>query len=356
MDYLEGLRLIVERSPAFRGKRVQIVVIANPAAGGFTIRKRAAQNRQTWATVLEWVLPNPPLARSCTARVHLTSRSGHAREIAGAVADEILRGEIDADCVLLVSVGGDGTHHEIQTSLAERMLEREKSGLSSRMCVLRLPFGTGNDGADGRTLAETLELLTSEVELSLNPAVRIRRNSTPKVHYAFNIASVGIDAFISDMTNHLKRRIPGDVYKLWIDLACVFYNRVYRVAEMGLYAALGGEPLWSGRKRWVLAVMGASGHRTYGSNQRILPGEQNVCCVADMPLWEKLMLKGRFATGKHDALDRSVLLRADRLVLSYDRKVLMQVDGETVRLGKQDFPVVMELTEPCMPVLRKKHP
>ena len=138
MDYLEGLRLIVERSPAFRGKRVQIVVIANPAAGGFTMRKRSAENRQTWATVLEWVLPNPRLALSCLARVHLTSRSGHAREIAGTVADEIIRGEIDADCVLLVSVGGDGTHHEVQTSLAERMLERGERGLSSRICVLRL--------------------------------------------------------------------------------------------------------------------------------------------------------------------------------------------------------------------------
>jgi len=352
LDYLAEFKFLVERAPVFRGKSVRLELIANPVAGGFTIPRRAAENRKAFVDVIDWAKANPVTVSSCEARLHLTSRSGHAREMADAILDEILSDGNEGSCTLIVTAGGDGTSHEVQTAVAERILEGKHRELSERLCLLRLPFGTGNDGSDGRYLSESLELLTSEVAMVRNPVVRVRRSGDPEPKYAFNIASVGIDAFISDMTNRLKSNIPGDVYKLWIDIACVFYNRLYRVGEMDLRASLNGEIGWSERNRWLLAVMGASGHRTYGSNQKILPSDANLCCVREMTLLEKLSLKELFKSGRHSGNPKAVLCHADRLVIGYDSRLLMQLDGETVHLSPGDFPVVMELTEPCMPVLR----
>lgn len=354
MDYLEEFRHLVERSPAFRGKSVDLVVIANPVAGGFAISRRAAENQATFSTVLEWAKHNPVVTNSCTGKLHLTTREGHAREIAEAVLDGMIAGSYGSDCVLLVTAGGDGTSHEVQTALATRILEEGHTELRERLCLLRLPFGTGNDGSDGRHLAESLELLTSEVQISMNRIVRIRRSGGKPVKYAFNIASVGIDAFVSDMTNRLKRKIPGDVYKLWIDIACVFYNKIYRVSQMDITTTLDGQPGWAGRSKWILALMGASGHRTYGSNQKILPGDENVCVVREMSFLSKLFIKDRLKRGTHGESPHAVLCKADRMVIGYDRPLLMQLDGETVHLRAEDFPVVMELTEPYVPVLRAK--
>jgi len=54
--------------------------------------------------------------------------------------------------------------------------------------------------------------------------------------YSFNIASVGLDAFVADMTNRLKRILPGDSYRFWVDVATLFYDRVYDVIDMELTA------------------------------------------------------------------------------------------------------------------------
>lgn len=354
MDYLESFKRLVERAPAFRGKAVELVIIANPAAGGFTITKRAAENKKFFFDVLEWVMANPVVVKSCDARLHLTAHAGHAREIAETVADEMLSPDYRADLTLVVTAGGDGTSHEVQTAFADRMLLSGHPELSDRLCFLRLPFGTGNDGSDGRFLSESLELLTSEVEIKKNPVVCIRRSESAETKYAFNIASVGLDAFVATLTNQLKSKFPGDVYKLMIDAACLFYNRMYKVGAMDVRASLKGTPLWAERAKWLMVIMGASGHRTYGSNQKILPGESNVCCVHEMSLLAKLSLKELFKSGRHSGNEKAVMLTADRLVLGYDSKLLMQLDGEAITLQAADFPVVMELSEPCLPVLKVK--
>ncbi len=352
MDYLEGFKNLVERAPAFRGKAVELVIIANPAAGGFTIPKRAHENKKAFLDVLEWARPNPVLVKSCAARLHLTARSGHAREIAEAVADEMLSPGFTADITLLVTAGGDGTSHEAQTALANRMLRGGHPELADRLCVLRLPFGTGNDGSDGRHLAETLELLTSEVEIVKNPVVQVRRSGNQDIKYAFNNASVGIDAFIANLTNIMKSKIPGDAYKIMIDVACLFYNRLYRIGDIDVRTSRGGQPSWAERSRWLLIVMGATGHRTYGSNQKILPTDENVCCVREMSVFEKLSLKELFKSGRHAGHEKAILLKADRVVIGYDSRLLLQLDGEIIHLEGGDFPLVMELSEPCLPILR----
>lgn len=354
MEYIEGLRALVERSPVFSGRRVAVTVIANPVAGGFTIKKRARQNLADFTAALDLVKDRPVVTESCSISLHLTTAAGHARQLARS-ALELALAETDPHVLfLIVTAGGDGTSLEVQTSLANAVFRDRCDSLPSRVCLLRLPFGTGNDGSDGRTLGESLRLLTGPAYFALQRAVRVyAANKKDSPWYAFNIASIGLDAFVTNMTNRLKNVMPGDSYKVWLDIACLFYNRIYRIGNMKVRAtAADGAVVMEHTDRMALYVMGASGFRTYGSNQKILPDANNVCGIREMPLIRKLALKPRILVGSHALLPEVVLYGADRVVFDYGEKILVQLDGEAHLLEAADFPLVMELTVPFITVLR----
>lgn len=354
MPGLEEIRELVSRAPVFDGKRVLVTVIQNPVAGGFAIKKRAEQNSRWFAAALESVRSRPELAGYCSVDIRRTTHAGHARTLARAVIEDALSDASRDTIRLIVSAGGDGTSLDIQNELARAFLEQGEREVADRICILRLPFGTGNDGCDGRTLDETLSILTGRSRFERQCAVCVSPAGEPKrVWYAFNIASIGIDAFITDMTNRVKRFFPGNFYKIWIDIACLFYNRIYRIGQMRVDAFLrDGTAVRSDTDRFALYLMGASGHRTYGSNQKILPGTENVCGIREMSLVRKLTLKGRVRSGKHAEARETLLYSADRIEIRYGEPVLVQLDGEARLLSPQDFPLVMELSEPFITVLK----
>jgi hypothetical protein len=72
-----------------------------------------------------------------------------------------------------------------------------------------------------------------------------------------------------------------------------------------------------------------------------------------MPLLRKVALKGLFTTGEHIDKDESKLFNAGRVEFRGEYPILAQMDGETVLLGPEDYPAVIELTEPVIPILKK---
>lgn len=354
MHYIEGIKTLVERSPVFSHRDVYVTIIANPVAGGFTIKKRAAKNRFFFDDALSSVADRPVVTNSCSVKLEFTNAAGHARILARAVLDLAQKEKSASVQFLIVTAGGDGTSLEVQTELAHAFFNENHRELSERVCILRLPFGTGNDGSDGRSLDQSLALLAGNSGFFLQSAVRAFPSG--KKHdawYAFNIVSIGLDAFVTDMTNRVKGFFPGDFYKIWVDLACLFYNRIYRVGEIGVKATTkDGKLILSHFGRMVLYVMGVSGFRTYGSNQKILPDERNVCGVKEMPLSRKLSLKKHFKNGTHASFSEVHLYSADCLVFDYREKILIQLDGETHLLDATDFPLTFELTEPFIKILK----
>jgi len=154
------------------------------------------------------------------------------------------------------------------------------------------------------------------------------------------------------MTNKMKGKLPGDFYKLWVDIASLLYDRLYKVGFLDVRALDGqGKEVRSFREKLLLLAVGASGHRTYGSQKKILPDDRNVCALRQMSLPRKLALKDLFATGKHIDKPESILFNAHRVEISGEYPILAQMDGETVLLQRDDFPVVIELSEPVIPVL-----
>jgi diacylglycerol kinase family enzyme len=260
---------------------------------------------------------------------------------------------------LIITAGGDGTSLEVLEALYQAPAD-----IRARCAVLRLPLGTGNDGAEAWELEDALRFLTVPTRVDFTRGLRLstaRRDTWPengvfpgKPLLAFNVLSVGLDAFVTHMTNRMKGSLPGDSYKLWVDIAALLYDRIYRVGSMELaaYCGDGTEPRHI-RERMLLCAMGAGGRRSYGSHKMILPDERNVCVVRQMPLLRKIALKGLFTTGEHIHTAEAVLFNARRVILSGEYPILAQMDGETVLLEKADFPAVIELTEALIPVLRK---
>ena len=355
MDYLEGLTYLVERADIFAGKDIHITVIANPVAGGFVIAKRVKQNQIFLAEATAKVQDKPVVTNTCTATIQFTTNSSHARTLARSVLEAALNESNPATLYLVITAGGDGTSLDVQNEIAHMYFHEHHPELADRICLIRLPFGTGNDGSDGRSLDQTLRLLTDSSVFFKQKAIRVyTKHNRENPWYAFNIASIGLDAFVTNMTNRVKNILPGDFYKIWVDLACLFYNKIYHVGELAVTAFINGEKIKEHSDRMVLYVMGVSGGRTYGSNQRILPNEHNICGVKEMSLLRKLTLKKRFKEGAHSTFPETILYTADRLVFQYTEKILVQFDGEAHLLEESDFPLTMELTEPVIPILKPR--
>ena len=327
-------------------------VILNPAAGGFSIRSKWKSVAKILNDYRQKALVNPQRMMFKSIEFINTVSQGSAGAITKAIIKEAEKhGE---PFYLIISAGGDGTHSEVMCALYNASAHIRKN-----IAVLRLPFGTGNDGADGANLAEVLDLLINPVHVEFAPAVQLVTSRSGQAiqkgpFLAFNILSVGLDAYVTHMTNKLKGRLPGDSYKLWLDIAALFYDKVYKVGYIDVRALDNyNREITSFKEKLLFLAMGASGRRTYGSGQLILPDERNVCAVKQTPVYRKIKIKGQVKKGLHADNPETILFNAHRVEISAVHPILAQMDGESVLLQPDDFPAALELTAPVIPLLKR---
>jgi len=353
MDYFyaQALSDICEHSLICPERPLRCMIIINPAAGGYIIPKRRENRIHALTKSREKAQKNPKRQIYKNVVLNLTEGKGSASEttnqyIKRAVSDPV-------PFYLIISAGGDGTHGEVMRSLYDAPEE-----VRQNMAVLRLPMGTGNDGADSSNMESALDLLIEPAHVEFTPAVHLKTSPGGPANWkgpflAFNILSVGLDAFVTHMTNNMKEKTPGDSYKLWVDIATLFYDRKYKVDFMDVKAFDDtGREIRALKEKLLLLAMGASGHRTYGSQHKILPDDRNICAVKQMSLLKKIAIKGQITKGKHTNNPQAVLFYANRLEFSGMHPILAQMDGETVLLQPEDFPASLELTKPVIPVLK----
>jgi diacylglycerol kinase family enzyme len=335
------------------GKSLRWLIIANPKAGGFAIAARWKRHAEGLSKSLEKARRNPrrdagPTPFAGDRGVILTREAGHAGRAAENLLKSLAETAGEPPFHLIITAGGDGTSREVLNALYA-------APPPARACcaVLRLPLGTGNDGADAWEIDKALDLLIRASKIKLSGAVRLTTATGKGPFYAFNVLSIGLDAFVTHMTNKMKGRLPGDSYKLWVDIAALLYDKLYRVGPISVKAFDDEEnPVKFFREPLLLLAMGVSGYRTYGSHKRILPDERNICALKQMPLLRKLALKGLFSTGTHTDKPEAVLFNAHRIEVRGEYPILAQMDGETLRLQPEDFPAVIELAEPLIPILK----
>jgi diacylglycerol kinase family enzyme len=341
-ELAEGLSYLLDRAPALPGTLAGALLVANPNAGGFT---RPSYSRRRHAELLELKARAATLpVQAGRPRLELcrTKKPAHAAEIAREFFTAArASGLRDGEFRLVMTAGGDGTSLDVLSSLMELPTEERRHYL-----VLRLPFGTGNDGSDGRDLSASLGQLLEPCVAIPKTAILVspNREGGKAPIWSFNIASFGVDAFITHMTNHLKNIFPGDSYKLWVDIASVFYDFAWPTRDLELKAyAETGAVVRNFSRRLLLLAIGASGYRQYGSNKAILPGVENVCAVTQMSVFRKLAVKGPLQSGAHRGFPEVDLFSAQRLELKYSDRILFQADGEATRFDAEDFPLKVEL-------------
>ena len=335
-------------------------VIVNPHAGFFKSQAMLARRIHELETRLEELRARAPRRKVEINTVHFTEHPGHARTITEHIMENEGRSASGIEH-LLIGCGGDGTANEICTALVDA-----DAHLLDRLKLLRLPLGTGNDVADALTFAEAYDLILGNQTTAKTGALKVTGPGTPgpgtpgpgtpgpgtPVRYAFNIASIGLDAYIAALTNKLKRVIPGDAYRSLVDIGSLFYEQKVKPRPMDIL--LTGEAGVTRVDAFVpsMVVMGVSGNRTYGGHLHVLPGEENVCLVGRMSILAKIRNKKLFYVGGHGVLPEVTFHRAHRMEVHYPGAIPMQLDGELVWLQAQDFPVAMEVLQPRIKVLR----
>ncbi len=369
IELSEYLKPIVSACPLWKDKKLCMELIANPVAGGFTQKKLAAEHERVLADYSTLAKTKEQQCKSLTVNVYETSLTSSLDEYIQKIVGRAGMPEDSETFFLIVTAGGDGTSLEVQTALAKIAFDiggEYSQIIKNRITVFRLPFGTGNDGSDGRTLHESLDLLSTNSHFSLQKAIRVNCRTTDEQAengkadrslkvlppwYAFNIASIGIDAFITHMTNKTKNIFPGNFYKIWIDLACIFYNVIYPSGKATIKIYKDGLLSQTLETSIVFCLLGVSGHRTYGSGQKIIPDDRNVCITKKMSLLKKMMLKEKFKNGTHVDNPLAFFANADKISVQYEKKILTQLDGEVHLLNPKNFPLTMELTEPVIRII-----
>ncbi len=338
-DLAEGLQSILSHSPVFPNKTLIVDIIANPKAGGFSRIHHSTRRFKELKAIVEQANALPRRAAPFSLKLYLTERCGHAAAMVQRILEHSPSNGKDS-CHLIITAGGDGTSLETAERLS-RLPEQEKD----RFGIVRLPFGTGNDGSEGRDLNVALGRFLGEATFERRAAVLV----TPAEEggalpwYSFNIASIGLDAYVADMTNRLKRRFPGDSYKFWVNMGTLFYDRLYRVVPMHLTAwDSEGQVVLDDTQPRLLVAMGASGFRQYGANKKILPDERNCVAISQTSLLRKLVLKGPIENGQHEGIPELVHFTAEKIQIEYSEPVPLQCDGETDVLARCDFPLLME--------------
>ena len=370
---------VIESSSLFENKIVNLYVVANPCAGGFTRKQVSRKNYAELEKIVGIAKNRVKVTSVSESKIFETAHPGEGSvfvaELLQNLPETVENFATKEDNqqrgfqILIVTAGGDGTHLEVQTAILKKTLENPELGnlIKKYVTILRLPLGTGNDGSDGRTLEEAFTRLTEPAHFSLQRAIKVWYDTTGKnpvstekyesldslpPWYAFNIASVGIDAFITYMTNRTKKSMPGDSYQLWVDLACIFYGAKFPPAPLTLEIFDNDNNLIETIVSPVeFVVLGVSGHRTYGSNHKIFPTDYNLCFVKKISLLKKLFKKHTFNDGSHINYSFSNNFKANKIKISYNQKILVEMDGEVHLLEPDFYPLYMERTEPIIPII-----
>ncbi|MCL1958021.1 MAG: diacylglycerol kinase [Spirochaetes bacterium] len=353
MDYyfINTISKICEHSLIAKESPLRCMIILNPVAGGFIDKKKWEHHVKTLKKYQQKAQANPKRQIYKNVILNLTEGKGSAAEITKTFIERAEKDPIPF--YLIISAGGDGTHREVMNTLFGVSAPIRRS-----ITVLRLPMGTGNDGADSPTLAGALDLLLNPVHIEFAPAVQLTtaHNGTSEWKkqdfFAFNILSMGLDAYVTHMTN-IKKGNLGNGYQLWIDMAALSYESKYKVDYFDVRAFdINNKELLSFREKLLLLAMGVTGNRTYGSQQHILPDYRNVCGIKKMPFFRKIRIKNQVTKGKHVKNRDALLFNAHRLEVKFNQPILAQMDGETVLLQPDDFPAIIQLTAPVIPLIK----
>src|SRR5208282_3600266 len=195
----------------FPSASVRIIILLNPAA-------KRGQARRLLEPALE-------VFRQCGVHfdVHESQSSQHLMELARRACEE------KPD--LIVSAGGDGTHHYVVNGL-----------FGSEIPLGLLPMGTGNDFAKG--VGMPMDLHAAAAALLNGPVREIDLAQAGAGVYGC-IAGVGFDSTVTRYANEHARWLSGSLAYTWSLLFCLPEYRPQQLEIVADGEAFSGEVLFA---------------------------------------------------------------------------------------------------------------
>ncbi|MCR4580108.1 MAG: hypothetical protein K5681_07165 [Treponema sp.] len=380
-DLAKCISGLIARNKIWAGKDIFLSFIVNKTAGCFTNKKKSLGYASLFHSELEKISESPECTASITYKILSTQYSGHAQELTrGAIAEYIALDKPNSEMVI-VTCGGDGTCLEVQETLylEAHSEEKKRKAIMNNITLIRMPLGTGNDGTDGHSMPELIDILKSQLIYKNACAIKVYPERMPGDEeiekaardegkniakygdvnykapwYGFNIVSIGLDAYVVYMSNTLKKKLPGEFYHMAVPLSGLVFDKDFKMKSAKVEFFDDKGDIFAVREGPVtLLAFGASGHRVYGSGQKVLPDDNNICYTPKVGLL-KIIEEGKsYAKGLHFTTGVSEPFTASKIRVSYDNAILLQNDGEVAMLTKAHFPLIIEKTEPCIRIIQK---
>ncbi|MFB3921048.1 MAG: diacylglycerol kinase family protein [Terriglobia bacterium] len=288
---------------------MRIIILFNPAAG----RGSAGRKLARAVEVLRRGGVEPEIRESRSA-AHLC---------------ELARQALDERPNLVVSAGGDGTHHHVLNVLR-----------GSDVSLGMIPLGTGNDLPAGLGLPSDPR---RAAEIILNGKTqRIDLGGVGSKAYG-GMAGTGLDSMVARYVNERAQKIRGRSAYAWGILCCLidFQPQPLEIEAEGFQ--------FSGD---VIAVL-VGNLSLYGGGFRITPrarpddGLLDVCLVPAMSKLQLLRWIPRIYRGTHLAHQRIQYFQTPQLTLCSPSKLDLYADGEFV----QPLPVTIEALPKTLSVI-----
>lgn len=322
----ELVRHILAHARLLQGGEWDISVILNPYAGAFRRPDLAHQLHHHFEIFLRSIEYRPEVPEK--VRLYRTETPGAERVL----MRRILEGLDPERRHLIVIAGGDGTaNHALSAALDSDPARRRN------VRFFRLPLGTGNDFADAPDLGVLFRMLGGSFREEFLPHFEYRANGSPH-GYGFNIGSIGLDAWVVQTNERLRKRLPGNFYKFASSLAGLFYNSSAKPGKLRAEYFYQGRSVGESDGPFLLTAFAPTGYRTYGGGIKVLPGEENLCRIRPVSLFTFFALKGNFYKGLHVREPYTTMVRFDRVVFWAEKPLVAQHDGEVFQLTPEMCP------------------
>jgi diacylglycerol kinase (ATP) len=302
---------------------VKPIILLNPSAG----RRRARKRFERALRALREAGIEPLIHESHGPR-HLCELARQAREEG-------------AD--LVVSAGGDGTHHYVLNGLA-----------GGAVPLGLLSIGSGNDFAKGLGIpveprAAVQTLLQGEARLVDLVSVRKLedRESTDQPAVYGCMAGTGFDSIVTRFANERVRWVHGSPAYAWAILRCLKYYRPHWLEIESDTYEYSGEA--------IFVTVGNT--RSYGGGVTMAPrarfddGLLDVCVVGAMSKLELLRWVPAAYRGEHLRNRRIAYFQASKVTLRSPSRLELFGDGEYIN----DLPVMLEVLPGALRVLVPRH-
>ncbi len=286
-----------------------LLAILNPGAGGGAAGARRSEVEQA-------------LTRSLpSARLVLSRERGHA--------EALVREGVADGARWLLSVGGDGTLHEVVNGMMQ-------TSVSDRLTLSALDLGTGSDfrrnlGLEGRWQDNLVRLAAPRIRLIDTARLTVTpRDGTPHARYFVNIASAGLSAEVGSRMSQSgwsKRWLGTGAYLLGGALGALRSQRRHvRITVDGQLVA-----------DTALTLGAVCNGAHFGGGMRVAPGARvddgrlEVIWIDAMPRWRLLTAMPLVYRGRHLRLKATHAASGASVTIDVSPSappITMECDGE----------------------------